>query len=82
MALQSKLTKWGNSLAMRIPKAVAEKAKLRRGDRLQILVSKQGAVEIRSLRPKPTLSQLVKGITGENRHRETDWGTPRGNELW
>ena len=29
-----------------------------------------------------TLDQLVAGITGENRHDETDWGQPVGVEVW
>lgn len=80
--MKTQLTKWGNSLAVRIPKAVAEKARLRRGDHIELHVSRSGAVEIRSRKPKPTLAQLVRGITPQNRHRETGWGSPRGNELW
>ena len=80
--MKAQLTKWGNSLAIRIPKAVAEAAKLRQGDRLELAVAGPGAVEIRSAKQKPTLAQLVKGITPENRHGETDWGKQVGNELW
>jgi antitoxin MazE len=80
--MKAKLAKWGNSLAVRIPKHVAESAQLRKGDHLELVVSRPGAVEIRSLRPKLTLVQLVRGITPENCHGETDWGRARGRELW
>ena len=80
--MKAQLAKWGNSLAVRNPKTVAETAKLRKGDRLEFAVSRPGVVEIRSLKRKPTLTQLVKGITPANRHGETDWGAPRGSEVW
>ena len=80
--MKTQVAKWGNSLAVRIPKTVAKKARLRRGDPIELRVSRPGAVEIRSRKPKPTLAQLVRGITPQNRHSETEWGAPRGNELW
>lgn len=33
-------------------------------------------------KPRPTLEELVAGITPENRHPETDWGEAAGNEVW
>jgi antitoxin MazE len=80
--MKAQVAKWGNSLAVRIPKAVATKARFRRGDPIELRVSRPGAVEIHSRKSKPKLARLVRGITPQNRHRETDWGTPRGNELW
>ncbi len=80
--MKAQLKKWGNSLAVRIPKTVAQAAKLRNGDHLEVTVAGQGAVEIRSAKQKPTLAQLVRAITPENCHAETDWGKPRGKELW
>ncbi len=32
-------------------------------------------------RRRYTLAQLIRAITEENRHRETDWGQPVGNEI-
>lgn len=80
--MKARVAKWGNSLAVRIPRTVADKAKLRRGDAIEFRVSRHGAVEIRSRKRKLSLSQLVRGINAQNRHSETDWGAPRGNELW
>ncbi len=80
--MKAQLKKWGNSLAVRIPKTVAQAAKLRNGDRLELTVAGHGAVEIRAARQKPTLAQLVRAISAENCHAETDWGKPRGAELW
>ncbi len=80
--MKARLRKWGNSLAVRIPRPVAEAAKLRQGDRLEFKVIGPGAVHIRTAKARPTLAQLIRGITLENRHEETDWGGPVGNELW
>jgi antitoxin MazE len=80
--MKAQLRKWGNSLAVRIPKPVAEAAKLRQGDRLEFRVTGPGAVQIRTAKTKPTLAQLIHGITPENRHGEMDWGKPVGKELW
>ena len=80
--MKTQLAKWGNSLAVRIPKPVAVAAKLRTGDDLEVDVEGPGRVRIRKLKRKPTLEELVSRITPENRHSETDWGEPVGKELW
>jgi antitoxin MazE len=80
--VKTQLSRWGNSLAVRIPKPVAEAAKLRAGDALVVEVEDSGAVKIRKPINEPTLAELVRGITPENRHTETCWGQPVGNELW
>ncbi len=82
MATKAQLRKWGNSLAIRIPRSVADAAKLREGDQLELEGPGPGKVAAKAVRAKPTLRQLVRGITCENRHRETDWGQPEGTELW
>jgi len=51
---KAQIAKWGNSLAVRIPKAVAEEARLQEGDAILIEVSK-GHVELRSRREDSNL---------------------------
>jgi antitoxin MazE len=80
--LKTQLAKWGNSLAVRIPKPVADAADLRSGDTLVLDVEATGAVTIRKSKRAPTLKDLVLRITPENRHAETDWGRPAEKELW
>jgi len=79
MTNQTRVAKWGNGLAVRIPQAIVREADLAVGDRLSIHVAADGAIV---LRRKYSLDQLVAGITRRNRHRETNWGTPRGKEFW
>ena len=80
--MKTQIAKWGNSLAVRIPKPVAEAAKLRSGDCLDVDVDGPGVVTIRKPQHEPTLEDLVQRITSENRHSEIDWGPPVGKELW
>lgn len=82
MAKTAHLAKWGNSLAMRIPQSVARQAGLNEGDEISLGLTKEGHLLLRSVSPKYPLDELVSQITSGNRHVETDWGTPQGNEVW
>jgi antitoxin MazE len=75
------ISKWGNSLGVRIPKAYAEDMGLSEGATVEVKLSG------RKLVPTPVwaeyeLEELVAGITLQNRHGETDWGEPAGKESW
>jgi antitoxin MazE len=76
------IARWGNSLAVRLPKAVAEKAGLSEGDPIDVKVSGTGDIVLRRTRRRYTLDELVAGITPENRHEEIDFGPPVGKEVW
>ena len=82
MQNSSQLSKWGHSLAVRIPSAVAKEARLAEGDRLSLEVSRDGAIVMRSSRPKYELEQLVAGIKPKNRHAVIGWGGRTGKESW
>lgn len=77
--MRATLSKWGNSLAVRIPKALADSARLREGEAVEIETPRSGEIMIRR---RKTLDQLVKAITPENRHAATDWHPPTGKEIW
>jgi antitoxin MazE len=80
--MKTQLAKWGNSLAVRIPKHVAAAAKLRPGDDLEVATDGPGKVRIQKQKRKRTLEQLISAITPANLHAETDWGQAVGKELW
>jgi len=82
MRNQITVSKWGNSLAVRIPQAIAKEARLSEGDSVAMDVDGDGSIVLRSARKTYQLSELVSRITPRNRHRETDWGEPRGKESW
>jgi antitoxin MazE len=78
--------KWGNSLALRIPKAFAQEigATVGKAANMEVREGKL-VVEIaksKRRRRRYVLEQLVAGIRPENRHRELEWGPPVGNEVW
>lgn len=77
---RAQVAKWGNSLAVRIPKAIAEQARLREGDPI-LIEALNGSIELRPTERIPTLEELVAQITPENRHKETNWGRAVGKEI-
>lgn len=78
--MRAQMLKWGNSLAVRIPKSIAEEAKLRAGDPLEIQVSPEGAVQLHRPDKVPTLASLISRITPENRYEEIGSGRELGKE--
>jgi len=82
MRNESTISKWGNSLAVRIPLAIAKQASLGEGDCVKLALDREGRIVLRPARQRYELAELVAGITPKNRHRETDWGRPQGKESW
>ncbi|OKH28455.1 AbrB/MazE/SpoVT family DNA-binding domain-containing protein [Chroogloeocystis siderophila] len=75
------VTKWGNSLGIRIPSAIAKQIHIEEGTTVTFTVV-DGGVMIQPQRKKYTLEELLEGMTPDNFHSETDAGTPVGNEVW
>jgi antitoxin MazE len=77
--------RWGNSLALRVPKAFAEEIGAVEGKRAE-MTTENGVLVVKVAKPKKrrrySLERLVNGITEENRHAEVDWGAPVGDEAW
>lgn len=78
--MKTQIQKWGNSLAIRIPKPFAAQLQLEAEASVELEVD-QGTLVVRPV-AAPSLEELVALITPENLHRETDWGTPVGKEVW
>jgi antitoxin MazE len=66
---------------VRIPKPLLEAAQLRAGDSVALEVE-GGAIIIQPAAARPSLAELVEAISPKNRHPETDWGKPSGDEAW
>ena len=81
MATTTRISKWGNSLGLRLPKSVAREARLDEGDAVDVSVD-NGAIVIRPRRPRYSLDELVGRINRQNRHGESDWGERLGHEVW
>lgn len=78
---KTQIVGWGNSQALRIPRAILEELQIGEGDEVELTVE-DGRLAVRPLNPKITLESLVAAITPENRHKGIDWGKPVGNEVW
>ena len=80
--MKVKIQKWGNSLAVRIPKTFAVQTQIEQ-DSIVDLSLENGGIVVKRHREKPkyTLDGLMNGITEDNIHSETDWGQPVGREI-
>ena len=80
--MRTKVQKWGNSLALRIPKAFALDAQIENNSEVEILLV-DGQIVIKPIPKRQwTLEQLLSGITSENMHQEIDTGSAVGKEVW
>ena len=80
--MKLKIQKWGNSLALRIPKALAIEANVESGSTVDLSLS-NGELKIKPIEDREyTLEELLSGITAENIHDEVSMGIPQGKESW
>ena len=80
--MKLKVQKWGNSLALRIPKALAIEANVASGSTVEMSLS-NGELKIKLVEDQEyTLDELLSGITAENIHDEVSTGIPQGKESW
>jgi antitoxin MazE len=81
-SMHVRVQKWGNSLAVRIPKPLAKDADVTEGTVLNLAVS-EGKVIATPVQPKKlTLEQLLSKVTKKNRHPEIDTGKRVAREAW
>ena len=79
----AKVQKWGNSLAVRLPKALADEAQVGVDSPVEVLVRDHEIVLRPISVPKSfRLDDLLSGVTAENLHGESDFGLPQGQEVW
>jgi antitoxin MazE len=80
--MKTRVQKWGNSLALRIPKSFAAEAGLHPGAAVELSVV-DGTLMIRPLEPQPlTLEELLRGVTDDNLPGEWETGPAAGKEVW
>jgi antitoxin MazE len=79
MPVQSRISKWGNSLGVRVPREVAVRAGLSEGTRIDIEGYTDGRIVITPSRRRFTLDELLAGMTPEREHPLDDDG-PQGEE--
>jgi len=79
--MKTTIQKWGNSLAVRIPRPFAEEIHLEENTTVDLTI-KSGKLIIVASEAAITLESLVEQITEENRHGEIGTGQAVGNEIW
>jgi antitoxin MazE len=80
-SINASLQQWGNSLAVRIPKAITEEMNLVKGASLRFRIE-ENRIILEPDTDNGSLANLLENVTPENLHRATDWGEARGNEVW
>jgi antitoxin MazE len=80
--MKSKIQKWGNSLAIRIPKSFAIQTEIEQDSIIDLsVIDGKIIVEPKKQKPKYNLAELLEEINEENIHSETDWDKPVGKEI-
>jgi antitoxin MazE len=80
--VKTRVQKWGNSLALRIPKSFATEIGLKKETSIEISLANGKLVITPIAKPEPSLKQLLAKVTKENLHHEVDTGSVLGNETW
>jgi antitoxin MazE len=80
--MQVRVQKWGNSLAVRIHNQLAEDVEVKEGTVLNLAVSEGRVVATPVRRKKLSLKQLLAKLDKKNIHKEVDFGSPLGREIW
>ena len=80
--MQTKVQKWGNSLALRIPKFLAAETNLQHDANVDLSLIDGKLIVTPINQPEVTLEQLLEGVTEDNIHGEIDTGAPVGKEVW
>lgn len=80
--METHIQKWGNSLGVRVPKEIAERASLREGSRVRVRETETGVMIEVVKKQTYRLTDMLQGVTKTNMHSESEWGEPTGKEVW
>lgn len=79
--MNAHFSKWGNSIALRIPNGVAKELQVTDGNSAELHVKDGCLIVTPRSKPKYDLDEMIAAITPENVHGEIDFGDPLGNEA-
>lgn len=80
--MKTRVQKWGNSLALRIPKSFAAEVGLDPNSSVEMSLRNGKLIVVPADTPKFTLKQLLSQVTKKNLHYEVDTGQAVGGEVW
>jgi antitoxin MazE len=79
--VKAKIQKWGNSLALRIPKSFAAHSNIEQGSTVDLSLD-NGRMIVEAKPQEYSLDELLARVTKNNLHSEVDFGVPAGKEVW
>jgi antitoxin MazE len=82
IGVETRIQKWGNSLALRIPKPFAAEVGLEPNSPVEISLVDGSLVITPVAQPALSLKELLAQVNEANLHREVDTGPAVGNEIW
>jgi antitoxin MazE len=80
--MQVRVQKWGNGLAVRIPKSFAIEARIEPDEVVDLSLVDGKLIISPTTRTGVTLEDLLQGVTEENLHGEFETGPAAGAEAW
>ncbi len=80
--METRVKVWGESLALQIPRLLAEEVGLKEGSRVELILEGGRLVIMPVVVPTYRLEDLLAGVTQENIHQEVDMGPAMGKEVW
>lgn len=80
--MRVQVRKWGNSLALRIPRSLAVESCIEQGSVVELSLMGGKLVVAPVSRTAYSLDELLAGVTRKNLHREMDTGAATGSEAW
>ncbi len=79
--MKGKVQMWGNSLAIRIPRAFANEIHLANNSEVEISL-KNGVLQVEPVSEEVDFDKLLEKVHEDNLHELVDFGLPRGKEVW
>ena len=79
--METRIRKWGNSLAVRIPQTLARQLDLHLDSQVRLAIRGKSLAVQPVRRPPVRLEALLEGVTDSNRHDEVDAGPSTGREF-
>ncbi|MBF8297294.1 MAG: transcriptional regulator/antitoxin MazE [Bacteroidetes bacterium] len=80
--METRVQKWGNSLAVRLSKHVVRESKIREGTTVAIGVDEGKIILDVKGKKQYSLRKLLARVKRTNIHREFESGPPVGKEIW
>jgi antitoxin MazE len=80
--MKARIQKWGNSLALRIPKSFATHSNIEQGSVVELSLDDGRMIVEPAKEQEYSLEDLLARVTKKNLHSEVDFGMPVGKEMW